>query len=36
MTESIHIASIECRLLLADVYDRIEFPTDAEPEIPLA
>jgi Uma2 family endonuclease len=36
MTGSIDIASIECRLLLADVYDRIEFPADAETESPLA
>jgi Uma2 family endonuclease len=36
LTKSIHIASIKCRLLLFDVYDRIEFPDDAEPESPLA
>lgn len=36
MTESIHIASIQCRLLLSDVYDRIEFPQNAELESPLA
>ncbi|MEW6208413.1 MAG: Uma2 family endonuclease [Acidobacteriota bacterium] len=35
MTGSLDIASIQCRLLLADVYDRIEFPADAEPESPL-
>lgn len=36
MTESILVDSIECRLLLSDVYDRIESPQNAEPESPLA
>ena len=33
---SLAIASIECELRLADVYDRIEFPAPEEPESPVA
>jgi Uma2 family endonuclease len=35
LTGSLAIASIECELRLADVYDRIEFPAAEEPASPV-
>jgi hypothetical protein len=30
LSDSIHIASIDCALQLAEVYDRVEFPEEEE------
>jgi hypothetical protein len=30
LTETVQLASIECRLALAEVYDRVRFPDEAE------
>src|SRR5215470_14061641 len=30
LTESVHIASVNCTLQLAEVYDRVEFPEEEE------
>ncbi len=34
MEGELHIASIDCRLKLAEVYDRVEFPSEQPPEEP--
>ncbi|MBV9849891.1 MAG: Uma2 family endonuclease [Armatimonadetes bacterium] len=33
LQERVHLASVDCDLLLSDVYDKVEFPPDTEPPV---